>query len=181
MTKTTKMKRESKINNADELHLELIRLKLLAKEQEKYLGNQYQLLKSTVEVPVRMINSAISWMPGGDLVKELFTHKGSSDKDWVSKLFSVGSSAILNRFLLKRAGLVKRLLLTFVSQQAAGMMNKQRAGSLISKLADWIRSYDSEDKKKSTKKEKLGASSTQESGSVDIAPDFGIPPDSEAS
>lgn len=171
------MKRENKINNAEELQLELIRLKLLAKEQEKYLGNQYQLLKTKAEVPMRMINGAISWIPGGDLVKEMFTHQGSSNKDWVSKLFSVGSSAILNRFLLRRAGLVKRLLLTFVSGQAAGMMNKQRASSMISKLAEWIRSIDLDDKKKSksAKKEKLGAPSTA------VSPDFGIPPDSEAS
>lgn len=166
-----KMK-ENKINNADDLRLEILRLNLLAKEQEAYLGNQYQLLKQTVETPLHLINNAISWLPGGALIQELFSKKDKSDKDWVSRLFSVGSSAVLNRFLLKRSGFIKRLMLTFLSEQAAGMMNKDRVTTLISKVADYIRSGNNK-----KEKEKLAK---QEEPSA-MAPDFGIPPDSEAS
>lgn len=171
MTQTKiKMKKELKINNIVELRLEIARLKAETREQEAYLSEQYDALKSTLEKPLNFFNNLISWIPGVDIAKEL---AGSGAKknggDWVSRLFSAGSVAILNRLFLRRAGFVKRILLSAFAQQAGSLMNQERAGSLIKLLADYIRGNG---KEKNKARQGIRDSSS---------PDFGVPPDSEAS
>lgn len=171
MTQTKiKMKKELKINNIVELRLEIARLKSESREQEAYLSEQYDALKSTLEKPLNFFSNLISWIPGVDIAKEL---AGSGAKknggDWVSRLFSAGSVAILNRLFLRRAGFVKRILLSAFAQQAGSLMNQERAGSLIKLLADYIRGNGKE--KNRTRQDARDTSSL----------DFGVPPDSEAS
>lgn len=165
------MKKELRINSIDELRLEIARLKVQAREQEEYLSGQYDALKSSLEKPLNFVNNLISWIPGVDFAKEL---AGSGAKknggDWVSRIFSAGSVAILNRLFLRRAGFIKRILLSAFAQQAGSLMNQERAGSLIKLLTDYIRG----DKKE--KKDRSGLAKGEP-----IAPDFGIPPESEAS
>ena len=171
MTQTKiKMKKELKINNITELHLEIARLKAETREQEAYLSEQYDALKSTLEKPINFFSNLISWIPGVDIAKEL---AGSGAKknggDWVSRLFSAGSVAILNRLFLRRAGFIKRILLSAFAQQAGSLMNQERAGSVIKLLSDYIRGNGKE-----KNKARQGARDSS-------SPDFGVPPDSEAS
>ncbi|GGC46833.1 hypothetical protein GCM10011386_43770 [Parapedobacter defluvii] len=154
------MRKESKIRNLDDLRLEIARLKTLAKEQEDYLSDQYRLFNDKVSAPVRFIKSLISWVPGADIAKNLFA-KGKKDEDWLSKALRIGLPIVLNRFFLRRAGFLKRALVTLLSQQAAGALNKDRISSLISKVAEFVRPA------------KRGRRVVRK------AVDYGIPPDSE--
>jgi hypothetical protein len=166
------MKKNLKINNVEDLHLEILRLKAQAKDQEVYLAGQYDALKSKLEKPFNFVNNLISWIPGVDIAKEL---AGSGAKknggDLVSRLFSAGTVALLNRLFLRRAGLIKRVLFSALAQQAGSLMNQDRATSLIKSLASMIRGNG---KKKKDDPTKLPEN-------VSYAPDFGIPPDCEAS
>lgn len=208
MKKMKKMRyKENKINNIDELRLEIVRLKLLAKSQEDYLGNQYALLNAKVAAPIRFINKAMSWIPGVDVARELFGNdKNGAKKDWVSRIFSAGSTAVLNRLFLRRAGLFKRILLSTITQQAAGLVNKDRVVSFIKSMADYIRpsgdsgaedSSDSvpgdlnspagigesrsRDPRRNTSRRNRTKKSTETAARPATPPDFGIPPDSESS
>ncbi|WP_257670757.1 hypothetical protein [Parapedobacter tibetensis] len=153
------MRKESKIKNLNDLRLEIVRLNVLAKEQENYLNDQYSLFNDKIEAPIRFFKSAVSWVPGVNVAKNLFA-KGDKDEDWVTKVFRIGLPVILNRFFLRKSGLFKRALVTMLSQRAAGALNKDSISDLISKLAGFIRPAMS--KKKSSKHV-----------------DYGIPPDSE--
>lgn len=154
-----KMRKESQIRNLDDLRLEIMRLQVLAKEQERYLNDQYRLFNEKIESPIRFFKSAISWVPGMDFAKGLFT-KGKADEDWVSKALRIGLPVILNRFFLRKAGFLKRALVTILSQQAAGVLNKDRLNGLIDKVTDFI---NPPRKRKKPRKQV----------------DYGIPPDSE--
>ena len=153
------MKKESKIKNLADLRHEISRLKLLAAEQESYLNDQYLLFNEKIEAPVRFFKSATSWIPGVDLARGLFA-KGKGDEDWVNRLLRIGFPVVLNRFFLRRAGLVKRVLATLVSQQAASVLNKESVAGLIDKITHFIRPAKKQHQRSA-------------------AEDYGIPPDSE--
>lgn len=154
------MRKESKIKNLDDLRLEITRLKLLASEQESYLGDQYKLFNEKIEAPVRFLKTVLSWVPGVGVAKNLLA-KGSKDEDWVTKAFRIGLPVVLNRFFLRKAGFIKRALVTLASQQAVGALNKDGLSNLVTKVADFIRPS------------KKGRKATKHV-------DYGIPPDSEA-
>jgi len=153
------MRKESKIKNLADLRLEIARLKALSNEQERYLGDQYQLFSEKVAAPVRFVKSFATWVPGVNFTKGLF-EKGKKDEDWLSKALRIGLPVVLNRFFLRKAGFIKRALVTLLSQQAAGAINKDTVASLISKVADFVRPPASRRKRARRK-------------------DYGIPPDSE--
>ncbi|WP_353181321.1 hypothetical protein [Parapedobacter lycopersici] len=153
------MSKESKIKNLADLRLEIDRLKVLAREQESYLNDQYILFNEKIEAPVRFIKSAISWVPGVDLAKGVFA-KRKGDEDWITRVLRIGFPVILNRFFLRRAGFIKRALVTLLSQQAASVLNKDTLAGLIDKVTHFIQP---------AKRKKGRARHT----------DYGIPPDSE--
>ncbi|SEL46161.1 hypothetical protein [Parapedobacter koreensis] len=155
------MIKESKIKNLADLRAEIFRLKALAEEQEDYLSDQYRLFNEKVAAPARFVKSLISWVPGTTAVRELFA-KGKKDEDWLNKALRIGLPIILNRFFLRRAGFIKRALVTLLSQQAAGALNKDLVSNVINKVTDFIRP--SKGRRKVQK---------------DV--DYGIPPDSETS
>lgn len=154
------MRKESKIKDLNDLRVEIARLKTLAGEQERYLGDQYQLLSEKIAAPARFVRSLVTWVPGANFAKGLF-EKGTKDEDWLSKTLRIGLPVVLNRFFLRKAGFVKRALVTLLSQQAAGALNKDTVAGLISKVADFVRP--------SSAKRRKPARTT----------DYGIPPDSE--
>ncbi|HZH54199.1 MAG TPA: hypothetical protein VFD72_00975, partial [Sphingobacteriaceae bacterium] len=180
-----------KISNLTELRQELQFLKAQAREQEVYLSEQYDLLKKKVDAPVRFVNNLVSWIPGVDVAKELISNKsGKGEGDWVSRIFSAGSASILNRLFLRRAGFVKRILLTAITQQTASLMNQDRAVNAIKWLADVIRGKNDPESEPPTdelehdvkKKRKFFKENKRKTTNpVAERPDFGIPPLSETS
>lgn len=153
------MRKESKIKNLSDLRLEIARLKTLANAQESYLSDQYQLLSEKVAAPARFIKSLATWVPGVNFTKGLF-EKGRKDEDWLSRILRIGLPIVLNRFFLRKAGFIKRALVTLLSQQAAGAFNKDTVSGLISKVAALIRPPVKRRRRPRHK-------------------DYGIPPDSE--
>ena len=172
---------KTKIANIDELKQEIARLSRLKAEQESYLVDQYKLLKNKVETPSRIIGAVADNIPGVGLVKGLFSSIGaaSSSKksedvkggksDWLTKTLRIGLPLVLNRTLLKNSGWLKKSLVLLASEGAAGQINQDKVGSVVSKIADFIRP------KKKKKKHKNIEKFDEEQ---DIH-DFGIPPDSE--
>ena len=169
----TMTKKESKIKDLADLRLEITRLKALANEQESYLGDQYELFRDKVAAPARFIKSVASWVPGAGIAKGLFGQHsaGDKDEDWLSRSLRIGLPVVLNRFFLRKAGFIKRALVTVLSQQAAGALNKDTAVSLISKVASLIR----------PKGKRSKAPAAAPTASAMSAKKYGIPPDSEAS
>jgi hypothetical protein len=134
------MKKISRINSLADLQAEKQRLKQLSQAQEAYLTEQYQLLAQKVEAPIQFVKSLSSWIPGGDMVKSLFQpSNGNAQDDWLSKGLRIGSTFVLNRFFLKKAGFVKRLLVTLISQQALGKVNKNSVQSIVQSLTNLVR------------------------------------------
>lgn len=153
------MRTESKIKNLTDLRLEIAQLKTLAKAQEDYLNDQYRLFNEKVAAPARFVKSLVSWVPGADLAKGLFT-KGNKNEDWLNKALRIGLPVVLNRLFLRKAGFIKRALVTLLSQQAAGALNKDTVANLIGKVADFVRP-------RTKRRRKIHQT------------DYGIPPDSE--
>lgn len=164
------MKKESKIHNIQELRDEIARLKELSNQQEMYLKDQYQLLKNKVEAPARIFNNLISFIPGASVVKNLLSSiKGASgsgkSQNIFSKILRIGATAAIDRLFLRKAGVLKRILLGLLSQQAIGMIDKNVTNGLIDKISEWFQSLN----------RKAKTETHFESNIVN----FGIPPDSE--
>jgi len=165
------MKNSLKIQNIQDLHAEINRLKALSKEQEEYLSDQYTLLKNKVQAPARIFKNVMSFIPGSSVISGLFSatssaKSGVKDKDWITRSIKLGALAAIDRLFLRRAGLFKRLIVGLLSQQAVEKINKNNATDLINKITDWLK----------PKKKKVSVSDalpTEENTS------YGIPPDSE--
>src|SRR5690606_34777673 len=155
------MRKESKIKDLADLRLEIARLKALSNEQERYLGDQYQLFSEKVAAPVRFVKSLATWVPGVNFTKGLF-EKGRKDEDWLSRALRIGLPVVLNRFFLRKAGFIKRALVTLLSQQAAGALNKDTVAGLISRAAE-VTAPPAKRRERARNE------------------DYGIPPDSETS
>lgn len=153
---------ERDIRNIQELRAEIKRLQSLSREQETYLVDQYGLLSEKIRAPFRFANRIIAQIPGLGMIHDLInkSSKGGSD-DWVTKVFKIGSTTLLDRMFFKRAGLVSRVVLGLISQQAAGLVNKEAINEWINKLTSAI-------KPKRRRRPKAG-----------VIHDYGIPPDSE--
>lgn len=147
------------IKNVDELRAEIIRLKLLQKEQESYLNDQFILLKDKAESPIRFINNLTSWFPKiNHNINSFGAGAKDSDSDWVTNSLRVGLPFLFNKILFRKAGFIKKALLLIATQKMAGGINQDKIAKIIDKLTDIIRP-----KTKKTKEAK----------------DYGIPPDSE--
>ncbi|WP_028295760.1 hypothetical protein [Olivibacter sitiensis] len=128
----------NKINNITELHAEIARLKQVKSEQELFLSNQVALAKAKVNKPFGFIKSLGSFFIGGG---ESSTSKGSSEfhPDSITGLLQLGLPFFVNKVLFRKAGFIKRIVLAFASNQAAGMLNKDRIAAGISKLTSFIK------------------------------------------
>lgn len=165
------MKNSLKIQNIQDLHAEINRLKALSKEQEEYLSDQYTLLKNKVQAPARIFKNVMSLIPGSSVISGLFSatssaKSGVKDKDWITRSIKLGALAAIDRLFLRRAGLFKRLIVGLLSQQAVEKINKNNATDLINKITDWLK----------PKKKKVSVSDTLP---TEENTSYGIPPDSE--
>lgn len=148
----------SSIRNVDELRAEIARLKLLQKEQESYLSDQFILLQDKVESPIRFVNNLTSWFPK---INHNMNSFGTTDSnsDWVTNSLRVGLPFLFNKVLFRKAGFIKKALLLIATQKLAGGINQDKITKIIDKLTDIIRP-----------KAKKASKETR---------DYGIPPDSE--
>jgi len=146
------------IRNVDELNAEIARLKLLQKEQENYLSDQFILLQEKVESPIRFFNKLTSWLPK---VNNNLNPLGNTDSnsDWVTNSLRVGLPFLFNKILFRKAGFIKKALLLVATQKMAGGLNQDKITKVVDKITDIIRPKSKKGKK--------------------VTRDYGIPPDSE--
>src|SRR5690606_28859979 len=130
-------------------------------EQERYLSDQYQLLSHEVAAPVGFVKSIATRVAGVNFANVLF-EKDKGDEDCLSNALRVGLPVVLNRYYFRTAAFIKRGLVTLLSQQAAGAINKDNIAGIISKVADFVRPP-AKRRKRARRK------------------DYGIPSDSETS
>ncbi len=131
--------KQTQIHNLVELKLEIARLKVLKREQEAYLTNQYRLLNNKIEAPVRFFKSLKAGIPGISVVENLLSKSGNKNSDWLTKALRIGVPFVMNRFFLKDAGMLKKALMLLVSERAVGQINKNSISGFVSKLTDLIR------------------------------------------
>lgn len=153
------MRNEAKINNLNDLKLEVARLKLLAKEQESYLSDQYDLLGQKIAFPVRVVNSLTSNIPGLSALQGLFTINRKNEGIG-AKFFRIALPFVVNRFFFRKAGFIKKGLFTLLSKQVAGLLTAGKLPGIINSLASFIKPGKKDGRKKRPE-------------------DYGIPPESE--
>lgn len=137
-------KMRNKINNLTELHAEVARLKLLKNEQESYLSNQVALAKAKINKPFGFVKSIGSFFTGGDSSSP--NGKSEFHPDNITGLLQIGLPFFVNKVMFRKAGFIKRVLLSFASNQAAGMLNKDRIAAGISKLTALVKPKKSQKK-----------------------------------
>jgi len=145
------------INNVDELKAEIVRLESLQNEQQSYLKDQVGFLQQKAEGPLQFFKRMSSWLPKGSSSPK-YSSPSSSHSDWLTNTLRVTLPFIFNKILFRKAGFIKKALLLFASQKAAGAINQERVTNIIDKIASFIRPN-------KTRKP--------------MARDYGIPPDSE--
>ncbi|KGE14916.1 hypothetical protein [Sphingobacterium deserti] len=170
------MKSSQKINNLQDLKIEIARLNVRKKEQEVYLLDQYELLKTKVESPIRFIKNFTTVVPGAGIVKGVASNiskamKGK-DADWLTNVLQIGTPLVLNSTLLRNAGWLKKAVVLLASETAVGQVNQSKISSLIGKVTNFIRP---KNKKKRKKKETIPAEPVLDNDT----PDFGLPTNSE--
>lgn len=150
-----------KIENIKDLRSELSRLRIQRAEYENDLQQISDQIQDKLRTPVKIINKIT------DLFSSLLginknNIAGDEEKDWVSRLFSVGLPVFLNRFIFRRSGFLMKSLVALISQKAATNLNMNSVSGLIDKVSDWIKSS-------KPRRRKRGP----------VLHDYGIPPDSE--
>ncbi|TDS14603.1 hypothetical protein [Sphingobacterium paludis] len=150
------MKSSQKINNLEDLKVEIARLSVRKKEQELYLLDQYELLKAKVESPIRFFKNFTTVVPGAGIVKGVASNiskamKGK-DADWLTNVLQIGTPLVLNSTLLRNAGWLKKAVVLLASETAVGQVNQSKISGLIGKITSFIRP---KGKKKKKKKELL--------------------------
>lgn len=128
------------IRNINSLDEEVVRLKALAKEQEGYLGDQYDLLNQKVSKPIRVVSSFFGKFPGLKTVQSLLPDGTVAKKEGiVAKVIRFIVPFIVNRIFLRKAGFIKRGAFTLLANQVAGFIASGQLVSVVSGLASSIR------------------------------------------
>src|SRR5690606_6558684 len=129
---------------------------VLKYEQESYIGDQFELLEGKIEAPFKFFDRITSPFSGLKDNNKAFSDTGFH-ADWVTNSLKVGLPFVFNKILFRKAGIIKKGLLLLASQQAAGLLNKDRIADFVEKVSSWVKPS----KKKSKNKK---------------AADYGIPP-----
>src|SRR5690606_8306812 len=146
------MKNSQKINNLQDLKVEIARVNQRRREQEAYLTEQYDLLKKKIDAPARFFRNLTSNIPGAGVVKGVVNGIGKvtqgKDADWLTNVLQIGAPIVLNSTLLRKAGWVKKALVLLASETAIGQVNQNRISNVISKVSAFIRPKDKKKKRK---------------------------------
>lgn len=135
---------KAKINSFEDLQMEIVRLMQVKEEQEKFLENQFVLLKRKVQTPVRIFNSISSAIPGANLSTGLLKNLSAKNPDGTSvdlitRIARLGVPLLLNSTVLKNTSWLKKGLVLLASETAAGQLNKEKVTNAINKLVKMIR------------------------------------------
>lgn len=169
------MKRKSRLNNLQELNVEIARIQQFKLEQESYLLDQYSMFRHKIETPRRFFNAITSAIPGGGIIKGVVSAVGKAsrneDADWLTRALQLGAPFLLNSTFLRNSGWLKKALVLLASETAIGKVNQDNVSGLLGKITNFIRPK--KRKKKRNEAEVLAAIE-------DESPEFGLPPNSES-
>lgn len=149
----------TRIENLNDLRLEISRLRLQRLEHENEFRQIPEKIKAKFHLPITIYHKA------GDFLKSFIgaendpAHK--EERDWVTNIFRVGLPVFLNKYFFPSSGLFVKSIVAMVSQNAAKNVNKDSIAELIDKVANWIKSPRPKKRKEP------------------VLADYGIPPDSE--
>lgn len=151
---------KAKIRNIDELNAEILRLREQRVGMEADMLIDLNKIVSKFKMPLMLISKLGDWASAFAGVK---TNKdGTTDNgDWISGIFRVGLPFVMNRFIFPKSGLLTKTILGFITQKAAGTVNKDLISNILDKISGIV--------KIPKNKKKNGP---------ELA-DYGIPPDSE--
>ncbi|WP_437919262.1 hypothetical protein [Sphingobacterium sp. LRF_L2] len=166
------MKNSQKINNLQDLKSEIARVNLRKKEQEAYLVDQYQLLKSKIDAPARFVRNITSNIPGAGMLKGVVSGIGKAtqgkDADWLTNALQIGAPIVLNSTLLRKAGWLKKAVVLLASETAIGQVNQNKVSGFIDKVTSFIKP-----KKKKKKAASLEITAENAVVNTDIPPNHG--------
>ncbi len=161
------MENRVKVNNLADLRREKQRLRLLAREQEHYLADQYDLLRHKVAAPARMFNTVASYIPGVGALQALFTAKPGQNNSIVAKIANVLVPLLANRFLPRKTGLMARGLFSFLAKQVTALVTNGKLGETLAQLTATLQGSSAKSPRPFPRRRRRKET------------DYGIPPDSE--
>lgn len=161
------MENRVKVNSLADLRREKQRLRLLAREQEHYLGNQYELLRHKVAAPVRVFNTVASYIPGVGAIQALFAAKPGKNTSIGAKIANVLVPLMANRFLPRKTGMMARGLFSFLAKQVTALLTSGKLSETISQLTASLQKTAPKPSRSASKRKRREET------------DYGIPPDSE--
>src|SRR5690606_21206162 len=98
----------------------IARLRVLKYEQERYIGDQLNLLEDKFQAPLDFFDRITSFFSAA---KDNTAFAGTGfHSDWVTNSLKVGLPFIFNKIFFRKAGIIKKSLLLLASQQAAGLL-----------------------------------------------------------
>ncbi|MGB4773728.1 MAG: hypothetical protein WBP45_01025 [Daejeonella sp.] len=151
---------KTRIQNVNELRAEIARLKLQRLQYEHVFEAEIKNISDKLTAPIHFVKKIGAFFSGDNDHGKAEQIKGGTD--WVSVVSRIGLPLILNKLVFRKSGFIMKSIVALISQKAATSVNKDLVVNWIDKAANWIKS--SKFRKKQIK-----------------SPDYGIPPDSEAS
>ncbi|MFA5245826.1 MAG: hypothetical protein WC380_11040, partial [Pedobacter sp.] len=129
---------KAKIRNIDELNAEILRLREQRVEMEADMLIDLNKIVSKFKMPLMLISKLGDWASAFAGVK---TNKdGTTDNgDWISGIFRVGLPFVMNRFIFPKSGLLTKTILGFITQKAAGTVNKDLISNILDKISGIVK------------------------------------------
>lgn len=140
------------IENIDTLRSELLRLKMHQYQLEHSMRQDVTAIKESFKSPLKFFG----------IGKEKALTE-SHKEDWVTGALRIGLPWAINSLMFKRSGFILKTLVTLVSQNAAGKVNRNTLANLVDMATDFVKGF----KIKHPQSRPIHHS------------DYGIPPDSE--
>ncbi|SEM06976.1 hypothetical protein SAMN05216436_101317 [bacterium A37T11] len=134
---------------------------------EKYFKESYEHLEYKLDAPARIFRAATSWLPSRLTKIGLPAPDPNHHEDWFTKSLRIGVPFVLNRFVFRKAGFLKKVMVALLSQTAVGAVTKDRVAGVIDKITNFIRS----------KSHTAGTKKRSRTKTKEV--DYGIPPYSE--
>ncbi len=145
---------KAKIENIDDLRLEIGRLEFQCVQQEAVLSYRIKTVADKLRTPLKILDKLSTWFGSN-------SDKAKDGQDWVSSALQAILPMALDKIFFRKSGFIIKALAALASQNAATLINKNTLVGWINTLSQWVRStHDKKEDKHHTV-------------------DFGIPPDSE--
>lgn len=145
---------KTKIENIEDLHLEIVRLEFQCTQQEAVLAHHTKSIIHKFRSPIILLDKLYSWFGGGG------GEKTKEEHDWVSSALHAILPLAFDKLFFRKSSFVVKALAALIAQNTATFVTKDTIVEVISHVTEWI---------KSMKAKQAGKNNY----------DFGIPPDSE--